>query len=105
VATPPESGARVTTHEESIRPPNQTFAKYYGVSAEHLRAGLEADELFAIRPGLSLSAIRELLTRNGELAEVYPDLADLTSMHNRKVGAGLEFRALLENGVEWLESY
>jgi hypothetical protein len=55
----------------------RAFAKYYGASPERLRAGLEAEELFANRPDLSVSAIRELLSRNGELAESYPNFAGL----------------------------
>jgi hypothetical protein len=54
----------------------RAFAKFYGVSPDRLRAGLEAEELFGNRPDLSVSAIREL-SRNGELAENYPNLANL----------------------------
>src|SRR5215218_5432978 len=54
----------------------RAFSKFYNTSPERLRAGLEAEELFASRPDLSVSALREL-SRNGELAESYPNLADL----------------------------
>jgi hypothetical protein len=54
----------------------RAFAKRYGISPERLRAGLEAEELFASRPELSVSAMREL-GRNGELAENYPNFANL----------------------------
>ena len=54
----------------------RAFSKFYGTSLERLRAGLEAEELFASRPELSVCAIREL-SSNGELAESYPNLANL----------------------------
>jgi hypothetical protein len=60
----------------------RAFSRFYGISPERLRAGLEADALFVDRPALSVSEIREL-SRNGELAESHPNLADATCGANR----------------------